>query len=84
MKKRFSEEQNIGILKEQEAGFAVKDIISRPVLHYASRREDDGPARSRLKALAVQYRRYGYLRLHVFLRKVRSRGECQANLSPLL
>ena len=29
MKKRFSEEQIIGILKEQEAGFAVKDIIRR-------------------------------------------------------
>ena len=43
--------------------------ISRSVLHYASRREDDAPIRSRLKALAGQYRRYGYLRLHVFLRK---------------
>lgn len=29
MKKRFSEEQIIGILKEQEAGFVVKDIIHR-------------------------------------------------------
>lgn len=29
MKKRFSEEQIIGILKEQEAGFPVKDIIRR-------------------------------------------------------
>jgi hypothetical protein len=29
MKKRFSEEQIIGILKEQEAGFTVKDIIRR-------------------------------------------------------
>jgi hypothetical protein len=28
MKKLFSEEQIIGILKEQEAGFAVKDITS--------------------------------------------------------
>jgi putative transposase len=58
--------------------------ISRAVLHYASRREDDAPARSRLKVLAGQYRRYGYLRLHVFLRKARSRGQCQANLSPVL
>ncbi|PXX34654.1 putative transposase [Thalassospira sp. 11-3] len=29
MKKRFSEEQIIGVLKEQDAGFAVKDIIRR-------------------------------------------------------
>lgn len=29
MKKRFSEEQIIGILKEQEVRFAVKDIIRR-------------------------------------------------------
>ena len=29
MKKRFSQEQSIGVLKEQEAGFAVKDIIRR-------------------------------------------------------
>lgn len=29
MRKRFSEEQIIGILKEQEVGFAVKDIIRR-------------------------------------------------------
>jgi putative transposase len=29
MKKRFSEEQIIGILKEQEAGFPVKEIIRR-------------------------------------------------------
>ncbi len=43
--------------------------IGRAVLHYASRREDNSQARSRLKALAGQYRRYGYLRLHVFLRK---------------
>ena len=29
MKKRFSEEQIINILKEQEAGFSVKEIIRR-------------------------------------------------------
>ena len=29
MKRRFSEEQIIGILKEQEAGFPVKEIIRR-------------------------------------------------------
>ncbi len=29
MKKRFSEEQIITILREQEAGFAVKEIIRR-------------------------------------------------------
>ena len=43
--------------------------ISRSVLHYASKRGDDAPVRSRLKDLAGQYRRYGYLRLHVFLRR---------------
>ena len=30
MKKRFSEEPIINILKEQEAGFPVKEIIRRP------------------------------------------------------
>ncbi|RCK36589.1 transposase [Thalassospira xiamenensis] len=29
MKKRFSEKQIIGVLKEQDAGFAVKDITRR-------------------------------------------------------
>lgn len=29
MKKRFTEEQIIGILKEQEAGFLAKEIIRR-------------------------------------------------------
>jgi putative transposase len=43
--------------------------ISRSVLHYASKRPDDGPVRDRLKELAARYRRYGYLRLHVFLRQ---------------
>lgn len=42
--------------------------ISRSVLHYVSKRDDDGPARTRLKDLAGRYRRYGYPRLHVFLR----------------
>jgi|TARA_B100000809_G_C14705290_1_gene375710 putative transposase len=29
MKKRFSEEQIIGILREQEAGFSVKELVRR-------------------------------------------------------
>ena len=29
MKKRFSEEQIIGILREQEAGFSVKGLVRR-------------------------------------------------------
>jgi len=29
MKKRFSEEQIIGILREQEAGFSVKEVIRK-------------------------------------------------------
>ncbi len=43
--------------------------ISRSVARYRSvQGMDDGPARERLRELAARYSRYGYLRLHVFLR----------------
>lgn len=54
---RFSERRACGLVG-----------ISRSVLHYVSKRDEDAPIRARLKELAGQYRRYGYLRLHVFLR----------------
>lgn len=41
--------------------------LSRSVARYQSRREDDSPLRNRLKALAEQYPRYGYLTLHGLL-----------------
>jgi hypothetical protein len=39
------------------------------VARYRGRRRDDAAARARLRELAELYRRYGYLRLHVLLRK---------------
>lgn len=43
--------------------------LHRSVARYRSRRQgNDGPARHRLRELAGEYRRYGYLRLHVLLR----------------
>jgi putative transposase len=42
----------------------------RTVTRYCSRRRPvDGPLRARMRELAAQYRRYGYLRLHVLLRQ---------------
>ncbi len=42
--------------------------LSRSVARYRSRRPDDSPLRSRLRTLATQYPRYGYLTLHALLR----------------
>jgi putative transposase len=36
---------------------------------YVAKRGDDGPIRERLKALAMQRRRFGYRRLHLLLRR---------------
>ena len=41
----------------------------RSTERYQSRRGDDQAIRERLKALAMQHRRYGYQRLHVLLRR---------------
>ncbi|TCS61622.1 transposase [Varunaivibrio sulfuroxidans] len=41
MKKRFTEERNINILKEQEAGFSVKEITRRH--EFASRHQGYAP-----------------------------------------
>ena len=42
---------------------------NRSTARYASRRRDDGPVRERLRALAERWRRYGYRRLTVLLRR---------------
>jgi putative transposase len=42
--------------------------LRRSVARYRPRPRDDGPARRRLRELAGEYRRYGYLRLHILLR----------------
>jgi putative transposase len=41
----------------------------RGSLRYQAIKPDDGPLRERLKALAVERRRFGYRRLHVLLRR---------------
>ena len=43
--------------------------VDRSSLRYAARRPDDEPLRERLKALALERRRFGYRRLHVLLRR---------------
>jgi putative transposase len=43
--------------------------LHRSVARYCGRRPDDAGVRARLRELAELYRRYGYLRLHVLLRK---------------
>jgi len=43
--------------------------LHRSVARYRHRQRDDGPIRTRLKDLAGRHRRYGYLRLHVLLRR---------------
>lgn len=43
--------------------------LHRSVARYRGRRRDDAAAQARLRELAELYRRYGYLRLHVLLRK---------------
>ena len=43
--------------------------VNRSTARYASRRRDDGPVRERLRALAERWRRYGYRRLTVLLRR---------------
>lgn len=68
---RFSEEQIIAILKEQEAGMATADVcracnlvgVSRRVIRYRPLRPDDSPLRQRLRELAAECRRFGYRRL---------------------
>jgi len=42
--------------------------LHRSVARYVSRRNDDAPLRTRLKALASKYPRYGYQMLHAMLR----------------
>ena len=43
--------------------------LARPVARYRSRRRDDAELRARLRDLAGQHRRFGYLRLHALLRR---------------
>jgi putative transposase len=43
--------------------------LHRSVARYQGRRRDDAGVRARLRELAELYGRYGYLRLHVLLRR---------------
>jgi putative transposase len=43
--------------------------LARSVARYRSRRRDDAELRARLRELAGQHRRFGYLRLHALLRR---------------
>ena len=43
--------------------------VHRSTARYRSTRPQDEPIRARLRQLALQYRRYGYKRLHVLLRR---------------
>jgi putative transposase len=73
---RFTEEQIIGILREQEAGVPMLDLcrkhgLSSPTFYKWKAKYgglDVSEAR-RLKALAQERRRFGYRRLHVRLRR---------------
>src|SRR3954453_3170442 len=69
---RYTEEQIIGILKEQEAGVPVAELCRKHGMsdaRYRRRRPDDGLLRERLNELAAQRRRFGYRRLWVLLRR---------------
>src|SRR5918997_499362 len=71
---RFTEEQIIGILREQEAGSKTVDVcrkhgISSATFYkwkvkYGGLEVSDA---KRLKALAAQRRRFGYRRLHILM-----------------
>lgn len=57
-----------------EKGFSQRHAcrlvgLSRAVARYVSRRAPDTALRARLRELAGQHKRYGYLRLHVLLRR---------------
>ena len=43
--------------------------VDRASVRYQATRPDDGALRDRLKALALERRRFGYRRLHVMLRR---------------
>ncbi len=77
-KSRFSEEQIVGVLKEAEAGVSVAELCrklgvsddaQRSSVRYRLRREPEEALRHRLRELADQRHRFGYLRLHVPLRR---------------
>ena len=43
--------------------------VSRSVMRYQAKSKDDGPLRTRLRELALQYPRYGYQTLHPILQR---------------
>ena len=77
MKRRFTEEQIIAILREQEAVGRVKDITRRrhgisEQSFYRWKAKYGGLEVSeagRLRELAAERRRFGYRRLHAHLRR---------------
>jgi putative transposase len=44
-------------------------VVQRSSVRYRRRRGDDAALRARLRELALERRRFGYLRLHVLLRR---------------
>lgn len=75
MKKRFTEEQIIAVLREAETDAKVAQLlrthgISRSTFRYRSTRaEINAHLTERLAALGAEQHRYGYRRLHVLIRR---------------
>ena len=55
-----------GMSERRACGVIEADRTS---MRYRSRRDDDGPLREKLRALAQERRRFGYRRLHIMLRR---------------
>ena len=76
---RFTQEQVIGVLKENQAGVSVRLVpqardqrracalvgLAPRTDQYASLRADDADVRVRLRVLASEQRRFSYQRLHI-------------------
>ena len=76
---RFTQEQVIGVLKENQAGVSVRLVpqardqrracalvgLTPRTDQYASLRADDADVQVRLRVLASEQRRFSYQRLHI-------------------
>lgn len=74
---------------KRDAVAQISERRSRAVLRfdrkthrYRSIRSDQAPLRNRIKEIAESCVRYGYLRIHVLLRR-RLAGQCEAGAPPL-
>jgi putative transposase len=68
---RFTEEQIIGVLREQEAGAKTADLCRKHGISSATfyKWKAKYATRMRLSELASVRRRFGYRRLHILLRR---------------